>query len=72
MGICYCFVLTLLRWFQNINFLFRESQLPSLSSFASLLLSSQPSSLQALSSKQALAFLPPARGSHLGLVYLLP
>lgn len=43
-----------------------------LSSFASLLLSSQPSSLQALSSKQALAFLPPARGSHLGLVYLLP
>lgn len=38
-----------------------------LSSFASLLLSSHPSSLQALSSKQALAFLPAARASHLGL-----
>ena len=36
-GICYCFVLTLLRWFQNINVLFRESQLPPLYSFASLL-----------------------------------
>lgn len=35
--ISYCFVLTLFRWFQNINFLFRDSQPPSLSSFSSLL-----------------------------------